>query len=252
MIIGTITLITLLVTGGTYNTFVFENLDKHVNKVVVDKERKKFLKSELRVVAKKMKGYFKERKNIIKDFKTLNLDRAATRQDFMHLRDQLLPLRQEIDQYLIEDRIRLVEKLTDEEWDEIMRRSAEEAQSTKQKELEKEIKGKNTDRFAKLEQIAHTNILDESRRENVVLAISNFRDATTQLETNVLEYLPQDNAVLVRKEATVSELNTLFTSVLEVRDQTFESWIGFHFDVRENTTEGEWKKIMNEANKMIR
>lgn len=40
MIIGTVTLISLLLSGGSSNTFVFVDPNKHVKKVIDDQHRK--------------------------------------------------------------------------------------------------------------------------------------------------------------------------------------------------------------------
>ena len=59
MIIGTITLITILFLGGTTNTFVFENLDKHIKKAVIEKERKDEILSDLKVGKRKSRPIMK-------------------------------------------------------------------------------------------------------------------------------------------------------------------------------------------------
>lgn len=82
MIIGTVTLISILLSGGSYNTFVFADLDKYVKKVIVDKERNKEMSGELKIAKKNIKNFYKERKNGIKDLKNLNLDRNSQKSQF--------------------------------------------------------------------------------------------------------------------------------------------------------------------------
>lgn len=69
MIIGTITLISILLSGGTFNTMFIEKADMYASKVVLDKERAKEIKEIIKRSKREIKVYAKDRKSLIKELK---------------------------------------------------------------------------------------------------------------------------------------------------------------------------------------
>ena len=79
----------------------------------------------------------------------LNIDREATREQYDSMYQIGLQKRNEIDQ-LIDMRLKIVQKLSDEEWNSLMEMSIEDANSQKSKEEERALKGKIKNTFDKL------------------------------------------------------------------------------------------------------
>lgn len=251
MIIGTVTLISILLGGGgTFNIFVFDKIDKNIKKVVVDKKRKDLLLTELKLGKKEIKAYYKDRKNDIKSLKSLNLDRTASKEMFEKLNSTFIRKRSEIDQKVIISRVELVQNITDEEWQEIMDLAAVEQENQKNKDAEKEAKGKLKDDTDKLGKTIQDTIEDEEKREAVLSSFETFRNAFNEMEKDAITRYPSDNEILTNKNSEVDDLSKTLGSVTELRSRTYNAFVDFHFAIIEQTTEKEWQKIMKQVNKI--
>ncbi len=250
MIIGTVTLIMLLMGGGTFNIFVFDKMDKNIKKVVVDKDRKDLLLSELKLGKKEMKAYYKERKNDIKSLKALNLDRSASEEMFAELNATFSKKRSEIDEKVINSRIELIQNITDDEWAEIMDLAQAENDNQKTKEAAKEAKGKMKDNTDKLGKTIRDTIEDESKRDEVLSSFETFRNTFNQMENDAITRFPSANKILIDKSSGANDLSKTFESVAELRSRTYDALVDFHFAIIEQITEKEWQKIMKQANKI--
>ena len=90
MIVGLATLISILFFGGVGETFLVDKLEKGVKQYVVDKERKKDITADLKITAKYVKAFNKERKNKLKTFQNLNADRNKSIEDFASFFEELI------------------------------------------------------------------------------------------------------------------------------------------------------------------
>ena len=149
MIIGTITLISMLFFSGALSLFLVEDFDKGIEKYVVEKERRKELLADLKDIKKTLKEMNEERDDYIKTLKKLNANRNTTTADFNEYQDKLLVQAVKIQDMTIDSRLQLIKKITQEEWDQIMALSATTVQKTKDKLEAKREKGKVKDPFKK-------------------------------------------------------------------------------------------------------
>jgi hypothetical protein len=152
---------------------------------------------------------------------------------------------------MVDTRIVVIDKIDDDEWDEIMRMSEEEAQNEKAKEEEKEIKGKIKNIFEKMESTIGKSIDDTNRADNVLKSLQKFKTSYYNLESNIIDRYPEDNKILIKKNSGKEELNLIYSEVFTLRESNLAALTDFHFKVLEQTNEKEWKKIMKEMNKII-
>jgi hypothetical protein len=252
MIVGTLALLTMLLGGGTFNTFVFEDLDKYAKKVMVDEERKEYVLEELKIVKKSIKEYYKVRGKKIKELKEVNIDRNTDLEDFKIIEDELRMERDKMDQYMVDKRMSVIKNIDNDEWDEIIRMSAEDAQNQKANEEEKELKGKIKNIFEKMESTIAKSIADTKKADNVLGSLDKLKTAYYEMESNVINRYPEDNKILIKKNSEQEELNQIYSEVFTLRESYVAALKDFHFEALEQTNEKEWKKIMKEMNNIIR
>ncbi len=61
-----------------------------------------------------------------------------------------------------------------------------------------------------------------------------------------------DSKVLQNQEATFEEMENMANTGNNFRNEAFNAFLDFHFDMKDLTNDTEWNKIMKEFNKLIR
>lgn len=252
MIIGTITLITILLSGGTMSTYVFDDIDKYVKSEVTDKERKKEILDDIKITKKEVKAYQKKRSEIMKRLKKMNLDRNTTIDNFEEIKNELYSARVEIDEYASRSRVEIIQKISDEEWGQIVEAEIERTESQQAKDYEKEQKGKMKGGFENITITISETIVDESKKESALEAAYSFEEKYNTMEKALNARFPSDNDVLKTKNSTSDELMKVFNELSSLKRNAFWGLQDFHASMKELTDEKEWKKIMKEVNKLIR
>jgi len=249
MIIGTITLITLLFFGGVSEYFLVDKLEKGVKEFVIEKERQKEILADLKVSKAFIKEFNKKRKGQLKSFKEINADRNTSEEDLTAFFDQLMKERVEFQEKIIPDRINVANKINQDEWDNIIENSQASLQKTKEKQQKKVDKGKISEPFEKTVIAIEKYIIDDKKKEKVREVLDTFIGSQKEAADKLRKMNDEDNDVINNKNATKAELLELAGDLNELRQDAFESVIEFHLSVKENTTEEEWAPIMKAFNK---
>ena len=120
MLIGLFLLLSSLLLGGNPEVFYIDKIEKGIKKFVVDKERKKELNDILKDYNKSVKAFHTTRNGYVKTLKTQSLDRNTPDQWYKDFFDARLQDRKDIHAEFIRQRLALQERITDEEWTEII------------------------------------------------------------------------------------------------------------------------------------
>ena len=147
MLIGIATLLMSLFAGGSLDVFYIDKIEQGIKKEVDDKDRKKDLQSDLKAYTKSVKEFNKLRKNQLKDLRKKNLDRTTTVDWYAEFYESRMQERIERQKTFIDQRISLQQKLTDSEWDAIMKKASDETTKLAEKEQRKEMKKKDKNIF---------------------------------------------------------------------------------------------------------
>ena len=249
MIIGTITLISMLFFSGALSLFLVEDFDKGVEKYVVEKERRKELLADLKDIKKTLKDMNEERDDYIKTLKKLNTNRNTTTADFMEYQDKLLVQAVKIQDLTIDSRLQLIKKITQEEWDQIMALSAATVQKTKDKLEAKREKGKVKDPFQKFESEIEKTVSNPENKEKILSTLETYKKDLNILNEKIASRNVIDNPTFKNKEASRDDLKKIADEVNAIKVKAFEAMVDFHFTIKEQTTEKEWDKIVKAFNK---
>ena len=247
MIIGTITLITMLFFGGIQEYFFVEKLEKGVKQFITDKERSKGILTELKNHKKEIDAFNKDRKTRLKEFHTLNLDRDVSYSTLEEFFERRMKERLAFQENLVDGRIMLIEKITDEEWDQIINLSDE----TIEKKAAKEEKKNPKDFFKPVVTTVEKSIKEDHRMVQATALVQNFQTRYEELNSRINAINTRENTLLREKNTSKSQFQALAKEVNDVRAITYRALIDFHFDMLDVTEENEWLSIMKAMNKVL-
>lgn len=251
MLIGLFTLISIFLFGGGNEYFLVDKLEKGVKEYVVDKERKKEITADLKDAAKHIKAYDKKRNNRFKDFLQLNSNRETTEKELDTFFDQLMQERKEFQEYIINRRVEIVNKIKPDEWVLILEKSAETVKKRNEK-LQKEIdKGKMDEPFTKTKAYISDEITDKGKSKNLLTGLNEFIEYQNKAAEKIKSTNVSDSDLISKRDATVLELGELATKVNKLRSEGYQELINFHLFAKENTTDDEWNKLMKLFNKEL-
>ena len=247
MIIGTITLISMLFFGGIQQYFFVDKLEKGIKQFVEEKDRRKEILADLKNSKSTIDAFNKERKSNLKVFYAMNLNRDTKvneLEDFFKLSADERKLFQD---KLINERLLVVSKINEEEWEKIIALSTENVQ----KQLEKSKKKQQKDAFESLFKTIEKSISEQDRQAQAYALVKNFQNRYNQLNEKVQSVNTLENDLLNNKSTGAFEFEKFAEEVNLIRKTAYLAFIHFHFDVKEITNETEWTKIMKEFNKLI-
>ena len=137
MIVATVTALIILFSGG-YEIFFAENVEKGIKEYVLEKDRRKELLDMTKEVKNRAKTYNKARKANYKDFKDLYTNYNASEDELNAFFENLTGIQRDYQNDFVDKRIEITERITDEEWANIVKLSEE----AYQKKVDKQAKKK--------------------------------------------------------------------------------------------------------------
>ena len=120
MIVGTITLLTILFSGGINEMFLIDRLEKGVKEYVIEKNRQKDILADLKTAKKFVDQYNKGRKTQLKEFKELYKNQATNDEALKAFFDVLHKERLVFQDEVIDYRLAIFNKIEDDEWNNII------------------------------------------------------------------------------------------------------------------------------------
>ena len=250
MIIGTITLITILFFGGPQQYFFVNDADKAVKKVIEDKELKKELTADIKEMKAIYKEFNKTTKATFKEFKALNVDRTATSADMQGYFDALMVERKTMQEASVDGRLATLEKVNDDQWNAIVEFSQQEAQKAIEK-AEKKAAKKPQDGFEKVRSTVEKQIADEAKRTQALEAVDNFSEDFNGMQREFEALNSAESEMVTNKYATRDEIMILVGDMNEIRTNLFAEYLAFRQAINESTNQEEWDKVIKEIHKVI-
>ncbi len=251
MIIGLVTLLISLFSGGGLEVFYIDEIEKGVDKYVNDKDRKKELHLYFKEYQKVHKSWNKGKEKDLKELKKQNLDRAVTvswYEDFFKKRlDQTADTQAEFIDY----RIKVQNAINDEEWAQIID-LASSSEVKEQKKAEKQTnKKKGKDLMDDLRQIATENIVDPNSKRKIEAAWNILKEKNDEIVETYDHINVEDNEVLVNKNVTEEEMEAIVVKLGSIRARLYEAYVDFIIVSKDNMSDEEYKSIMKEVDKLI-
>lgn len=246
MIVGTIALISMLFFGGV-EYFLMDELEKGVKTFVVEKDRRKEIQADLKVSMDIIKAFNKDRSSKLKVFKEMNADRKVTKVELEKFYQDRHEERTELQSKVINERLKILPKLTEEEWESTVKMSAE----TVAKKKEKAAKKKPKDVFEGVIKSVNKAIEEKDRASKAVELVNDYKVEFDSFVEKLSMAKASDGEILTNKEASFEELKSLAALGNSHRKEAFNAFMHFHFQLKEITNETEWAKIIKEFNKVL-
>lgn len=247
MSIGTITLFTALFFGGIQQQIFLDILEERVKQNVTEPIRSKEILADLKTSKKEIEAFNKDRKERLKEFYTLNLDRDISYATLKEFFEKRMEERLVFQDMFLDRRIDLAEKIDDEEWNQIMNLSDETVDKKTAKELNKNPK----DLFKPVYTAVEKSIKEEHRMVQGTALVQNFETRYEELNSSISSINTRENVLLRDKITTRSQFKALAKEINDVRAVTYKALVDFHFDMLDVTEETEWLSIMKAMNKVL-
>ena len=247
MIVGLITLFSVLFFGGAADYYFVNNLEKGVNEYVEDKTVRKEILTDLKDVEALAKSFNKRRKSELKQLKKMNLDYEAKASDFNSFYDQLKEERRSFQSAVIDIRIKVLSKISDDEWQKIIALSNESVEKDMQKSAKKEEK----DSFVKLEECILTNVQEQNMQEKALASFNNLKGTLKTLEIELAQINTKQNTAITNKQLTKQELLKESEDLNTLRTTAYKALQNFHFEIKLASDRESFVKIMKELNKLL-
>jgi len=244
-------LIFTLIGNGVPEVFYIDEFDKGVKEYVLDKERRGEILDSLKSGTKRVKSFYKEREGQVKELKKKNLDQNTTEQWFKDFFVERMKERKELQAYTINMRLNLQQKITTEEWAKIMGLSWADVARDEAKAKKKELKDKDKNIFRNVEKAIMENVSDSEKRALILSALINYEKKNDEIVNTYEEIDVEAGGLLADQHATQEQMNQFCLGLNVIRQSFYLSYLKFYFEVRDNTTEEEWKLIIKQFNKVL-
>ena len=195
MIVGLLTLFTVLFFGGSTEYYFVTKLEKGVKTYVEDKATRKDILNDLKTIKGEVKQFNKNRKSELKTLKAMNADYESITADFESFFAKLVKERQGFQSKMIDQRLNTVAKISDEQWTQIIALSDEKVE----KAITKKTKKKEKDKFEKLEKTLRSNITNEERLNEALNAFNTLKSTFQSLETELAKVNSKQNKSITNK-----------------------------------------------------
>lgn len=248
MIIGLLTLFSILFFGGSQDSFFVEKLDKGVKKYVLEKDRKKDILMEIKEVKSTVKMFNKERKKQLKTLKSLNLSYTSSKVDFESFYEELTVGRIGFQKKVLEQRIGLVSKIKDNEWQKILGLSDESVDKQQQKEKNK----KQKELFFKVEKTILNSIQEKENQSLALEYLEKLKKSYSRLLKDYKAVNTIENSLIRDKNATLEAGLAYASKLNQVRKEAYFALVDFHFELKEVSSESSWSTVMKSINKDLK
>jgi glycerophosphoryl diester phosphodiesterase len=252
MVLGTIALLTLLFSTGSFELFFIHDFENGVKEIIIDKDRKKDILTDIKQSEKTFKDFNKQRQSDLKQFKKLNVTKATTSDQFIEFFSEVETQRLAIQSKLIDSRIKINKKIEPQEWDSIVafsKSNLEEESVANQKKEEKK-KGKNAvESFAQTQETISKMITSSENKENILKGLAQLKGKMNELQNTIDDLILNSSSLFTQKEASKTELLEFNKRMNNTRSLLYQELVSFHGVMSKNSNDAEWKKIIKSFNK---
>ena len=251
MIIGLATLITILFFGGANEIFFIEKLEKGVKEYVVEKDRKKEILEDLKSSKKVMKEFAKIEKKEFGKWKTMYQDQNTSEQDFHDFFSQMEKERISIQNQVIDERMLVLGKIQEDEWESIVEYSGDKFDKAKEKALKKSEKKGPEVMFLKTRKVISEVSTDDKKETLLIDGLDNLTNAFDNFYESFKSINVRENEILIDKQADKESIHKIKQELNGARKSCFTEVIGYHSLVKSNTNPEQWESIMKAFTKEL-
>lgn len=250
MLIGLAIVIFAFLFGGPQNELLLSNMDKYAKKVIVDKDTKKLVISEVKAVNKIQKQYQKETKKQVKQLNKLVVNQNTSAQEYASFFSGVVEYNLELNNEFIPHRLTVQKSLSENEWESILEEGKKEFKKSKK------VSQKRLDKFkkelAKSEEKILKSIDNTGDRDIAKIKIMEFNKGMTEAAISLLDKNPYNQQILLNKDASEANLMEVINHDIEEWSKMFEVIKTLHLELSQLVPEENWKIVSKEFKKIIK
>lgn len=250
MLIGLAIAIFAFLFGGPQNELLLSNMDKYAKKVIVDKDTKKLVISEVKAVNKIQKQYQKETKKQVKQLNKLVVNQNTSAQEYASFFSGVVEYNLELNNEFIPHRLTVQKSLSENEWESILEEGKKEFKKSKK------VSQKRLDKFkkelAKSEEKILKSIDNTGDRDIAKIKIMEFNKGMTEAAISLLDKNPYNQQILLNKDASEANLMEVINHDIEEWSKMFEVIKTLHLELSQLVPEENWKIVSKEFKKIIK
>ena len=248
MIIGLATLLTLLFSDGPGEVFLVPNAEKNIKAIVKDKDKKgqavKLFKATKKEVKAFDKDFKQQSKRLNKDDNRTSLGQSGVDQLLAETFDK----RKDLQNHVIDQRLKIRQVITEEEWDRFIETSVE-TMASKEKKTQKAQDKRDTAAEKLLEKIRSSlkkSIADNDHRNRALADFADFADFEKIVnslfeETNALTF--ENNPSVQSYDVSKEELQDIYSKLNDAREKLNSGYLMMRKSMTAYLTEDEWNTV---------
>ena len=254
MLIGLFTLLTALVFGGNESPFILQNAEKIIKKEIQDKDRKKEIQAMMKEYKKEWKALNKTKKKQAKSIAKLNKDRNTATEQLAEKFEKFRVQRVELNQKLIDGRIKVARLIEQEEWDKILTDVVQISPKAEKKltKAEAKVKIKQDKKLQSIGDEIEAVFSDPVEREQATQYLLQFEDDIIVFLTSSSKFTYRDQEALQDRSASKEEIAGVIQKLEDYRANVHHSFLELRKNLVELSNEKNWPKLAKALNKFVK
>jgi hypothetical protein len=243
MIIGTITLLSVLLFGGSNAEFEYlllANGDKILKEVVVDKKDQKALLNTLKPMRKRVMEYKTSIVESLKNVNSLSIDFEDKTGDIKIEFESVMKDFKAAESEISDARITIAGIMSEEDWELLKQRIREEVEYREIPDIEASIQA-NLDA---MEKIVEETISDEDRKKRIMEAIEQFRASLNVTIEQLIIMSPSSHEVFRDQKAGKLDLEKAYYPLNKSLTDTFNDAVFLYSKARAMSIQTEWTALI--------
>jgi hypothetical protein len=251
MLIATATLIAILFFGSPEQIFLIESIEKGIKKEVADKSLRKEINNDIASYESRVKNYKKIRKIQRKELYALFASKGSKSEDFEAHFKLMESTLERLQLKAIETRNVVLDKITKEEWANIIALEKERLLKAEEKAAKKKNKDKTGKPFAKFESAINSLVIEENEREDAIEQLGLLRNHYADLKDYVQDTRNEYHEVITKKNASREDLLSIVDKNSDLRKSSYYALVDIYKDLSEKISDDNWSKMSKEFKNLI-
>ncbi len=221
MITGLVTLIIIFFSNVTGEVFLVPNAEKNIKAIVKDKDKKGQAVELFKSTKKEVKAFDKDFKQQNKRLKKDDYRNSLGQSGVEQLLAETFDKRKDLQNHVIDQRLKIRQVITEEEWDRFIETSME-TMASKEKKTQKAQDKRDIAAEKLLEKIRSSlqkSIADNDHRNRALADFADFEKIVNSLfeETNALTF--ENNPSVQSYDVSKKELKDIYSKLNNAREQ---------------------------------
>jgi hypothetical protein len=242
----------MLFFGGPEEMFLMGTLEKGIKKEITDKDRQKEIKDIISAYKKRVKNYKKIRKIQKKELAALYSSKKSSNDDFYSLYDEMILTLQNLQMETIDSRIQSLERITDEEWENMIQREKDRLTKEETKASKSKKKDKDPKPFSNLEEVIKSFNLDEQNEKESLQQLEKVRKSYNDLVHTVQDSRNKFSQIIQDRNSSRAELESVANWNNQIKKDAYFNLVHLHKKLSENVPDENWAKVGKEFSKIIK